>query len=282
MKNFFGIIYKATNLKNKKVYIGCTTKKLEHRIRQHKNLARSNSRFKFHRALRKYGDDIKFEELCSVLGNERDLSIVEQYFIDFYNSINAGYNLVPSRYSENNSQHISNTMKKEWKENREARQKINSISAHKRWSTPGEKERMSRITKQNNKESEISIVAVSINSGAVKFYECVNDAIREGYSSSSIYNSLNQKCIKGQKNIWFYKKDENPDWYKNEAKKRLGTDFNTDFNRPIIRTNLLTLESKKFLTIYEASEEGFKTKEISRVLKGQRGSCRSFTWKFDI
>lgn len=52
-----GIIYKATNTKNNKSYIGQTIKKLDDRKRSHINRAKSGSEYYFHRSIRRYGEE---------------------------------------------------------------------------------------------------------------------------------------------------------------------------------------------------------------------------------
>lgn len=74
MKTF--IVYKITNKKNGKSYIGKTEYPLEHRWIRHLSSARNGSKFRFHSAIRKYGED------CW------DLSIVESYQTDDENFIN--------------------------------------------------------------------------------------------------------------------------------------------------------------------------------------------------
>jgi len=51
------IIYEAYNKNNGKVYIGLTTKTLQHRKSQHLRSARSNSNTHFAKAIRKWGED---------------------------------------------------------------------------------------------------------------------------------------------------------------------------------------------------------------------------------
>lgn len=70
------IVYKITNKKNGKSYIGKTEYSLEHRWNRHLSSARNGSKFRFHSAIRKYGED------CW------DLSIVESYQTDDENFIN--------------------------------------------------------------------------------------------------------------------------------------------------------------------------------------------------
>lgn len=53
----YGIVYKATNLINGRVYIGLTTTTLERRWAVHCCEVRRGSKYLFHKAIRKYGED---------------------------------------------------------------------------------------------------------------------------------------------------------------------------------------------------------------------------------
>ena len=70
------IVYKITNKKNGKSYIGKTEYSLEHRWNRHLSSARNGSKFRFHSAIRKYGED------CW------DLSVIETYQTEDENFIN--------------------------------------------------------------------------------------------------------------------------------------------------------------------------------------------------
>jgi group I intron endonuclease len=70
------IVYKITNIKNGKPYIGKTEYSLEHRWNRHLSSARNGSKFRFHSAIRKYGED------CW------DLSVIETYQTEDENFIN--------------------------------------------------------------------------------------------------------------------------------------------------------------------------------------------------
>ena len=70
------IVYKITNKKNGKSYIGKTEYSLEHRWNRHLSSARNGSKFRFHSAIRKYGED------CW------DLSVIENYQTEDENFIN--------------------------------------------------------------------------------------------------------------------------------------------------------------------------------------------------
>jgi group I intron endonuclease len=70
------IVYKITNKINGKKYIGKTEYSLEHRWNRHLSSARNGSKFRFHSAIRKYGED------CW------DLSVIETYQTEDENLIN--------------------------------------------------------------------------------------------------------------------------------------------------------------------------------------------------
>lgn len=90
------IIYKATNIINRKIYIGQTIKTLKIRLNQHKinaKLKSFNSNY-FARAIRKYGFDNFEWEIIDTAESIEELNKKEIYWINFYNSIdrNLGYN----------------------------------------------------------------------------------------------------------------------------------------------------------------------------------------------
>jgi len=88
------IIYKITNKKTGKVYIGQTIQGLSCRKREH--IYRFNTRERDHKlylSMRKHGiENFDFESLCCVL-NESYLDEIEVALIKKYNSFNRGYNM---------------------------------------------------------------------------------------------------------------------------------------------------------------------------------------------
>jgi group I intron endonuclease len=89
-----GIVYKCTNLKNGKVYVGLTERRLNRRINSHYHYAK-NSNGLFQNALRKNNrDDFLWEEIDRADTRE-ELCSKEQYWIKHYKSDNRdfGYNL---------------------------------------------------------------------------------------------------------------------------------------------------------------------------------------------
>lgn len=88
-------IYKITNLKNNKLYIGQTSTTLERRFRQHQVAAFTlNLQYPLYKAMRKYGiDNFKIElveEVAPEQLNEREQFYIRQY--ESFVSFNKGYN----------------------------------------------------------------------------------------------------------------------------------------------------------------------------------------------
>ena len=89
----YGIIYKATNLINGKVYIGQTIRSLEDRIIAHYH--RRNDGTYFHNALNKYEKEDFSWEIIDYADSLEELDNKEIYWIDYYGSFNdknKGYN----------------------------------------------------------------------------------------------------------------------------------------------------------------------------------------------
>lgn len=97
MAEFFGEIYRVTNLVNKKIYIGKTSIGHKRRWRQHKSNAFSPSlrlEHYLYRAMRKYGIDNFAIEVIDISDSEDSLHDKERAWIQSLNSFNAkvGYN----------------------------------------------------------------------------------------------------------------------------------------------------------------------------------------------
>ena len=94
-------IYKITNLKNNKVYIGQSIRPIEQRFKRHINDAINNIiDTHFARAIRKYGENNFIIELLDVAKTQEELNYKEQYWIKFYNSTDnkIGYNETDALY----------------------------------------------------------------------------------------------------------------------------------------------------------------------------------------
>ena len=86
-------IYKITNVQNNKVYIGQTIRPIQDRCHRHINDALNNILdTHFARAIRKYGKDNFIIEQIDQAQTQDELNKKEQYWIQYYNSVQNGYN----------------------------------------------------------------------------------------------------------------------------------------------------------------------------------------------
>jgi len=91
--NKYGIIYKVTNSVNNKIYIGQTVKNLNERRNAHYYKARhENLNTHFLNALNKYPEEVFIWEEIDEAKNREELDNKEIYWINYYNSIENGYN----------------------------------------------------------------------------------------------------------------------------------------------------------------------------------------------
>lgn len=89
------LIYKITNDINSKLYFGQTTKALEERIQNHYSGYRTNVDNHLYNAMRKYGWEHFHFEIIAEVYDQQTLDELEAYFIDKYDTIKNGYNMVP-------------------------------------------------------------------------------------------------------------------------------------------------------------------------------------------
>ena len=254
-----GYIYKIINLINNKIYIGSTIKNPKHRWMQHKASAKHNSRCRFHRAIRKYGvENFQLEIILTVL-NEKDIDYFEEYFINYYKSNNFkyGYNMIGVFKGQRNF--IQKIMRREWK---------NPIQR---------KKRIDSLIKTGLKRAK-SIIAICIYSGEYKIYRSVHEAMREGFSTLGIYYSLQKKQLIGQKKIWFYYENNDPNKYIKDAEYLL-KGFKTDYLKPIKSIDKYNKE-KIYKNVFEVKKDGFKVKEVRRCLRESNRTVSGYKWSY--
>lgn len=103
------IIYKLTNLKNNKIYIGQTINKIEVRINRHFYMSYKNPKCLIDKSINKYGVDCFICEIIEYCNNITELNEKEYYWILYYKSlIPNGYNISEG----GNNKHLSESTKK--------------------------------------------------------------------------------------------------------------------------------------------------------------------------
>lgn len=103
-------VYKITNIINNKVYIGQTINPIEKRFHRHIQDAISN-RLDTHlaRAIRKYGPEQFKIELIDTANDQEELTKKEYYWINYYDSVNKGYNETNSKLKCGGNTYLSKT-----------------------------------------------------------------------------------------------------------------------------------------------------------------------------
>lgn len=86
-------IYRITNIQNNKIYIGQSSHSVRGRVMRHFNDAESG-RLDTHfcRTIRKYGRESFVWEVIDEAKTSDELNQKEHYWINFYDSVNKGYN----------------------------------------------------------------------------------------------------------------------------------------------------------------------------------------------
>lgn len=91
------IVYKITCLVNGKVYVGQTSETMERRFKRHMGYQKYEHDTKFYRAILKYGTDNFVIEQIDAAETQEELDDKEMYWINYYDSVNNGYNTRSSK-----------------------------------------------------------------------------------------------------------------------------------------------------------------------------------------
>ncbi|MBQ8234827.1 MAG: hypothetical protein IJZ36_04530 [Bacilli bacterium] len=149
----YGIIYKITNLKNNKVYIGQTTLGFEKRYsytgnydiervyKHHKHNKDNDNNCNYHllNAIEKYGFDIFLvEKIFDIAFSKDELDIKEQMWISIYDSFKNGYNRCEGGKGNKGCIHTD-----KWKEEHSSRMKGENNSFYGKHHTKETKEKLS-------------------------------------------------------------------------------------------------------------------------------------------
>ena len=86
------IVYKITCLVNGKVYVGQTSEPIERRFKRHMGYQKYEHDTKFYRAVLKYGVENFTIEQIDTAESQNELDEKEVYWINYYDSVNKGYN----------------------------------------------------------------------------------------------------------------------------------------------------------------------------------------------
>ena len=220
------IIYKITNIKNNKVYIGQTTGTLENRVKRHFYDANRNNT-KFCRAIRKYGKDSFISEIIDYADTKEELDEKEIYWIKYYNSSVDGYNTTLGGED-------AFTYRNKTKEEMDSIKKLISISKL------GSKNPHSRAVKCKNMETNEEFFFDTV-------IECVRFFGVEETNHSFVTSRCNRKinCLYKKKWAIAYKEEDYPNFTKLKGNRRA---------RKVQITNLETKEKLVFENLKDAEK----------------------------
>ena len=184
-------IYKITNIQNNKVYIGQTIRPIQDRFNRHINDAINNILdTHFARAIRKYGKDNFIIEEIDIAKNQDELNLKEQYWIQYYQATEKGYNETDAI-----SKCGGNTYKSKTEE------EMNIIKEKIRQTKLGNKNPMARKIKRTNIETnEIDIFdtiiscakACGIQNGKTSITTRLNGQVKSPYKNKWIFEYYNE------------------------------------------------------------------------------------------
>lgn len=177
-------IYKITNIQNNKVYIGQTIRPVQQRFNRHINDSINNIiDTHFARAIRKWGKDNFKIEVIDTATTQSELNLKEQYWINYYNSVNTGYNETEALSKCGGNTYRSKT-----------ESELNVIKNKIRNTKIGSKNKMSKKVKR-----------INILTGKIDIFDTIiecakNCGIKHG--KTSITTRLNKSIIIPYKGIW--------------------------------------------------------------------------------
>lgn len=250
------IIYKITNIKNNKIYIGQTINSLETRFNRHKNDALNNIiDTHFARAIRYYGPESFVAEIIDTAESEDELTKKEKYWINYYNSINEGYNETDAEYKSG-----GNTYKNKTKE------EMTLISQKLRESKLGEKNPNHTLVKCKN-----------INTN--EEYHFGSQSEMQKFFNETNHQFISRRCLKQikclYKNEWliaFEEDDYSTDYTLKGQTKKKGSQIKV--------TNLITNEIVYYPSLRElerAKIDGLPSRKLlGEIIKGQKKQPKNF------
>lgn len=298
MSKLYGVIYKATNIVNGKIYIGQTIRSLSRRITEHGKPSSSKSALT--RAILKYGkDSFTFEVIDSAL-TKNDLDSLEMRYISEYGSINksVGYNIASGGSIGNPfkgfskeeydivKEKISKTLKSKW-ESSSTDHKMSVLSRL----DEGRNKYVSSLT--NEDKERMSVNAKKRFSGVKKTLEqrlALSKSKTGLILSFDTIIAMAKKTVKPIPHEYKYtsKARVNPRQPKKSRSKTgsLNPMFGTlgpknHKSVSIICTNLVTGESCEIVGMQEASRIiGVPATKICAVARGRRRSANGYFFQY--
>ncbi|MGJ7912617.1 NUMOD3 domain-containing DNA-binding protein [Neobacillus sp. LXY-1] len=313
---YFGIIYKATNLRNGKMYIGQTTDPMEERKRRHISSVINGDDTVFYRAIRKYGEENFNWCIIGEAYSKDELDDKERFWIAYYNTyIHAkkshGYNMTLGgdgsfgfKHTNESKEKMSKLQRKRLsnKENHPMFKKHHTDRARFKISKarkgvycgenhPWYNRKHTEESKQKMRESSIGmnkgadnyqskpIVKLTLKGEFVERFETIRDGAKSvNGKHSAVSRCCSEKGKSYKKFIWMYEDDYN----ENNVKVRLrDLKIIRNHSRQVIQLTLNGEFVKKWDYIKEASIAlGVNDGSIVMCCKGKRTNAYGYIWLY--
>lgn len=188
----YGYIYKISTTKSNKVYIGQTTKSVQERFQVHIGAHNSQSKKTLHLylAMQKYGLETFSVEQIDTANSQEELNEKERYWINYYDSIKNGYNMMEGGSDRNPMDSTITKEKHDAKmKSEEVRQKISKT--------------LSETLKQKGRSEEYRQKI----SESQKDRQCFKKDNKITYTAGANITKINQLLADGWINITALKKE---------------------------------------------------------------------------
>lgn len=296
----YGIIYKATNLTNGKVYIGQTTKSLQERILQHKKdcIRLRNRNITFYNAIKKYGFDNFNWCIIDQSYSRGELDTKECYWIEFYKSYihhkeTNGYNMTlggDGLYGYKASKETIEKMllsRKGYKHSVETRKKQSIAHMGKKKTDEHienlSKSRIGRFTKENHARAK-SVIQLSLTGDFISEYPTVTEASKSVNGSTT---KISRCCMGADRHrthkdyLWIYKED-----YNEENIERLVRIVESKIKGRPTRGVVQLLPNSDFVQKFNSVKEAYESingakSSMIKCLKNKDGSYKGFKWMYE-
>nr|DAO69194.1 MAG TPA: intron associated endonuclease [Caudoviricetes sp.] len=250
-------IYKITNSCNGKIYIGQTIKTVKQRWERHKYDSLNNRiDTHFSRAIRKYGSNSFLVEQIDTAKSKEELTLKEQYWIKFFDSINQGYNETMPIFKSGGNTYENKTVE----ELKAIRSKIQK----------------SKIGGKNPNAKKVKCKNLKTNEE--KHFNSM--AEMQKYFNENNHQFISRRCLGRIKNLY---KGEWAIGYEDSSYNQKFTPFKNISKSQKIFVTVLQTNLKKEFNSYAAAERFFKLKNKSLSGKAyQKGPIFFYKDKYKI
>lgn len=211
-----GYIYKIWNDENDKIYIGETKNSLEQRWQGHLYSAKTSDTH-LYRAMRKYGINKFHIEVVEEVPDDR-LFEREKYWIQYYNSVENGYNIQYGGQGNQTCNLPQETVEQLWQEGlgiTEIAEKLNTtrmIVRNRIYNSElySEEEAQQRGVERRLSKKEKAIIQLSLNGDEIaRFSSGMEAEQKTGIDRKAISQALRSNSKKSSGYLWQYVDEKN-------------------------------------------------------------------------